>query len=143
MSVQDVYVILEKPKKPVAPILNPDAVIELPPNRIKLARTVLSEVAGYYCVPRDVICSDRRDAYIATPRQIAQYITSRYTLCTLLQIASIYGRDHTTVMHSIRKIDRLLSEGNVRIGNDIDHIVRGIRGLSLRVKVDPDSYWGA
>jgi hypothetical protein len=53
--------------------------------------------------------SPRRTANVVLPRQVAMYLAKRLTLKSLPQIALIFGgRDHTTVLHAVRKIESLL-----------------------------------
>ncbi len=60
------------------------------------------------------ILSHRRTADIVLPRQFAMYLARIKTLKSLPEIGRfIGGRDHTTVMHACRKIERLIASGNL------------------------------
>jgi len=49
--------------------------------------------------------SKRRPANIALPRQIAMYLAKELTQKSLPEIGELFGgRDHTTVLHAVRKI---------------------------------------
>ena len=49
--------------------------------------------------------SKRRPANIAVPRQIAMYLVKELTQKSLPEIGDLFGgRDHTTVLHAVRKI---------------------------------------
>ncbi|HEX8585022.1 MAG TPA: helix-turn-helix domain-containing protein [Allosphingosinicella sp.] len=53
--------------------------------------------------------SDRRDRSVSRPRQVAFYLAKDLTRCSLPHIGRHFGfRDHTTVMHGIRRIGALL-----------------------------------
>lgn len=54
--------------------------------------------------------SQRRGAEIVRPRQVAMFLCKRLTNRSLPEIARRFGgRDHTTALHAIRKIDRLIA----------------------------------
>jgi chromosomal replication initiator protein len=72
----------------------------LPPNKI------LEEVAAIEGVKVDDLIGQNRSAKIALPRQMAMYLLRELNDISLPQIGELLGgRDHTTVMHAIRKID--------------------------------------
>ena len=55
--------------------------------------------------------SNRRSRNIVRPRQIAMYLAKNLTNCSYPQIGSRFGdRDHTTVMHAVRKIEDMMTE---------------------------------
>jgi chromosomal replication initiation ATPase DnaA len=73
--------------------------------------TIKDSVAARYRVSRLEMISHRRSRYVARPRQIAMYLSRQLTLCSLPQIGREFGgRDHTTVIHAIRQIEKLRAE---------------------------------
>jgi chromosomal replication initiator protein len=65
-------------------------------------------VADYYHVKMTDLLSARRAREIARPRQIAMYLAKRLTPRSLPEIGRRFGnRDHTTVMHAVKRIDEL------------------------------------
>lgn len=67
-------------------------------------------VAKHYGVTRDEIISQRRPARVVRPRQVAMYLSREMTLHSLPSIGRAFGgRDHTTVLHAIRKMEALVS----------------------------------
>ncbi len=53
--------------------------------------------------------SDRRARIVARPRQVAMYLAKQLTTRSLPEIGRKFGgRDHTTVIHAVRKIDELM-----------------------------------
>ena len=53
--------------------------------------------------------ADRRKADVVRARQVAMYLTKKYTSLSLPQIGKRFaGRDHTTVLHAVRKMERLI-----------------------------------
>jgi hypothetical protein len=75
--------------------------------RIELIQSV---VARHYNVSRHDILAPRRTAVVVRPRQVAMYLAKAMTLRSLPEIGRRFGgRDHTTVLHAVRKIERLIS----------------------------------
>lgn len=63
-------------------------------------------VANHFGVTRHDMLSERRTSNIVLPRQIAMYLCKALTLRSLPEIGRKFGgRDHTTVLHSVRKIN--------------------------------------
>ena len=86
------------------------------PKRVKI-EDIQKLVATHYNVSRADILSSRRTANVVRPRQIAMYLSKVLTLRSHPEIGRRFGgRDHTTVLHAVRKIegltgnDRVLSE---------------------------------
>jgi chromosomal replication initiator protein len=65
-------------------------------------------VADYYKMKVADMFSKRRPSNIAVPRQVAMYIAKEMTQKSLPEIGELFGgRDHTTVLHAVRKITQL------------------------------------
>jgi chromosomal replication initiator protein len=70
-------------------------------------------VARHYNVSRSDLLSSRRTANVVRPRQIAMYLAKTLTLRSLPEIGRRFGgRDHTTVLHAVRKIEGLIGIDN-------------------------------
>jgi chromosomal replication initiator protein len=83
------------------------------PRRIRV-EDILRIVAKHYGVTRSDLLSSRRTANVVRPRQIAMYLAKTLTLRSLPEIGRRFGgRDHTTVLHAVRKIDGLVSGDKV------------------------------
>jgi len=66
------------------------------------------QVAEYYNLRLAELLSARRARNIARPRQVAMYLAKHHTSRSLPEIGRKFGgRDHTTVMHAVRKVDDL------------------------------------
>jgi chromosomal replication initiator protein len=80
------------------------------PKRVKI-EDIQKLVANHYNVSRSDILSERHTAAVWKPRQIAMYLAKVLTLRSLPEIGRRFGgRDHTTVSHAVRKIEKLLGE---------------------------------
>jgi hypothetical protein len=65
-------------------------------------------VANYYSIPVIEMVSKRRARAVARPRQVAMWLAKSLTTHSLPTIGHFFGgRDHTTVIHAIRVVDRL------------------------------------
>jgi chromosomal replication initiator protein len=68
--------------------------------------------------------SPRRARAVARPRQVAMYLAKQLTSRSLPEIGRKFGgRDHTTVMHAVRRIDELRQSDNT-MSEDIDLLRR-------------------
>jgi chromosomal replication initiator protein len=77
------------------------------PRRVKI-EDIQKLVANHYSVTRADILSSRRTATVVKPRQVAMYLAKALTLRSLPEIGRRFGgRDHTTVLHAVRKIEGL------------------------------------
>ena len=66
-------------------------------------------VALHYGVPVEEMRSSRRGDGVARHRQVAMYLTRQMTPLSLPNIGRRFGkRDHTTVLHAIRKVEQLV-----------------------------------
>ncbi len=80
------------------------------PKRVKI-EDIQKLVATHYNVSRADILSSRRTATVVRPRQIAMYLSKILTLRSLPEIGRRFGgRDHTTVLHAVRKIEGLAGQ---------------------------------
>ncbi len=74
-------------------------------NRQISVENIQKTVADYYKIKIGDMYSKRRPANIARPRQIAMYLAKELTQKSLPEIGELFGgRDHTTVLHAVRKI---------------------------------------
>ncbi|PXW58975.1 chromosomal replication initiator protein [Chelatococcus asaccharovorans] len=80
------------------------------PKRVKI-EDIQKLVASRYNVSRADILSERRTAAVVKPRQIAMYLSKILTLRSLPEIGRRFGgRDHTTVLHAVRKIEKAVGD---------------------------------
>ena len=87
-----------------------DLVRNREPKRVKI-EDIQKLVASRYNVSRSDILSERRTAAVVRPRQIAMYLSKVLTLRSLPEIGRRFGgRDHTTVLHAVRKIEKAIGE---------------------------------
>ena len=100
-----------------------DLVQGIEPRRIKI-EDILRIVSRHFAVSKQDILSQRRHRSVVRPRQIGMYLAKHLTSRSLPEIGRRFGdRDHTTVLHAIRKIDREVGE-NPRLKDEIDELKR-------------------
>ena len=81
-------------------------------------------VAEYFNVKMGDMLSARRARSVARPRQIAMYLSKQLTTRSLPEIGRKFGgRDHTTVIHAVRKIEQLREE-DPALDEDVDLLRR-------------------
>jgi len=74
---------------------------------------ILRIVSRHYKVPRNDLLSSRRSRDVVRPRQIAMYLAKALTSRSLPEIGRRFGgRDHTTVLHSVRKVEQMMKDDN-------------------------------
>lgn len=82
------------------------------------------KVAEHYNIRISDMAGSTRLRTIARPRQIAMYLCKQLTPKSLPEIGRRFGgRDHTTIMHGVRKIEELMGSGDPQLTEDI-HLLR-------------------
>ena len=85
-------------------------------------------VADYYNLRLSEMLSQRRSRVIARPRQVAMFLSKQLTSRSLPEIGRRFGgRDHTTVMHAVRKIEDLVKSDST-LDEDITRLTRLLAG---------------
>ena len=81
-------------------------------------------VAVYFNLNIQEMLSPRRSRSLARPRQIAMYLAKKYTTNSLPDIGRKFSnRDHTTVIHAVKKIDELIKNDN-EIKHSVTEIIK-------------------
>ena len=84
-------------------------------------------MARHYNVSRGDLLSSRRTANVVRPRQIAMYLAKTLTLRSLPEIGRRFGgRDHTTVLHAVRKIEHLVGS-DATLADEIESLKRQLQ----------------
>ncbi len=84
-------------------------------------------VAEYYNLRLSELLSARRSRNIARPRQVAMYLAKQLTERSLPEIGRRFGgRDHTTVIHAVRKIEELRQQ-DAALDEDIHRLTRQLQ----------------
>ncbi|MDR3508471.1 MAG: chromosomal replication initiator protein DnaA [Caulobacteraceae bacterium] len=84
--------------------------------------------AEHYSMKQADLISERRNRAIARPRQVAMWLAKSLTTRSLPDIGRRFGgRDHTTVLHAVRRIEALRME-DAQLARDLEVLTRKLRG---------------
>jgi len=85
-------------------------------TKIISVEMIQKAISSFYHIPVDDLKNKRRNQAILVPRQVAMFLSRRLTNLSLPEIGNAFGgKDHTTVLHSCRKIEaELKSNGALR-----------------------------
>jgi chromosomal replication initiator protein len=98
-----------------------DLVQNLEPRRIKI-EDILRIISRHYGVSKGDLLSQRRHRSVVWPRQIGMYLAKQLTARSLPEIGRRFGgRDHTTVLHAIRKIEGEITK-NPRLEDELEEL---------------------
>ncbi len=98
-----------------------DLVHGLEPRRIKI-EDILRIISRHFGVSKGDLLSQRRHRSVVWPRQVGMYLAKQLTARSLPEIGRRFGnRDHTTVLHAIRKIEGELA-GNPRLKEELEEL---------------------
>ena len=93
------------------------------PKRIRIEE-IQRVVARHYNVSKQDLLSNRRTRTIVKPRQIAMYLAKTMTPRSLPEIGRRFGgRDHTTVLHAVRKIEGFTGE-DTKLAQEVELLKR-------------------
>jgi len=80
-------------------------------SNIVSIENVQKSVASFFNLPLSELRARKRNKNIVVPRQIAMYLSRQLTNQSLPEIGNAFGgKDHTTVLHSCKKIESQISE---------------------------------
>ena len=89
---------------------------------------IQKSVADFYNIKVADMYSKRRPANIAMPRQVAMYLAKELTQKSFPEIGDLFGgRDHTTVLHAVRKISDLRGR-NAELNHQLHILEQQLRG---------------
>ena len=75
--------------------------------------TIQTIVCKFFKISKNEMLSPRRSRYLVRPRQTARYLAKMLTSKSLPEIGRAFSnRDHTTVIHSVKTIEKLRKEDN-------------------------------
>ena len=86
-----------------------DIINDTQPEPIKIEK-IIAEVAKTYNVSESDILSNRRTSALALARQVAMYIARETTNLSYKAIGESFGKDHTTVLYNVNRIENFLKD---------------------------------
>lgn len=87
---------------------------------------ILQEVSNFYTIPVEKLRGSGRSRDMVQPRQVAMYLVRKLTDYSLPEIGKVFSRDHTTVLHSINKVEEYLKT-TTEMENIIKTLIANIR----------------
>ena len=100
-----------------------------PANRNITIKDIQKTVCEYFSISHNELVGKRRDQKVVKPRQVAMFLCKELTGASYPEIGSEFGgRDHTTVMHSCRKIDANIEDPYFR--TSLDNIKNMLGGMA-------------
>ena len=107
---------LDIAKNALKDIINPNV------KNVITIDSIIDVVASHYELSIDQICSANRSSNVAYPRQIAMYLCKQLTPASLKEIAAKLGKkDHSTILHGIKKIEEDLEAEKKANKNDLSN----------------------
>ena len=77
-------------------------------NAVPTPSLIISQVSRFYSIDESVLRGTLKNKGTAEARQVAMYLIRQLTNLSLPEIGREFGRDHSTVLHSIRKVEMSL-----------------------------------
>jgi chromosomal replication initiator protein len=95
-------------------------------QRMVTLDNIQKTIADFYKLKISELISEKRTRNFSRPRQIAMFISKELTTHSLPEIAAVYQRDHTTVLHACRQVEKLRLE-NQQVNEDVTNLLRILR----------------
>ena len=87
---------------------------------------IISEVSRFYALEESVLRSTQKNKGTAEARQIAMYLIRKMTNLSLPDIAKEFGKNHTTVLYAIRRVEEELTNTSSGLQDNVRDITANI-----------------
>ena len=95
-------------------------------NALPTPALIINQVCKFFSIEESVIRSTLKNKGTNEARQVAMYLIRKLTNLSTTEIGKEFGRDHTTVIHAINKIETSLKSENTSLQNNIRDITANI-----------------
>ena len=95
-------------------------------NALPTPSLIIGQVCKFYSIDEIVLRGSKKNKGTAEARQVAMYLIRQLTNLSLPDIGREFNRDHSTVLHSIRKVEMELKNGNANLQDNIRDITANI-----------------
>ena len=95
-------------------------------NAVPTPSLIISQVCKFYSVDEIVLRGTLKNKGTAEARQVATYLIRKLTNLSLPDIGKEFGRDHSTILYGIRKVEMALKKGDATMQNNIRDITANI-----------------
>jgi hypothetical protein len=93
--------------------------IETPKITVNAIQRIVSQHFG---ISHADMLSARRNAKVQRPRAVAMYLAREFTTHGYPPLGRFFNRDHTSVIHSVRKIEGIVKGKTDPIANDVEYL---------------------
>ena len=91
-------------------------------NALPTPNLIINQVCKFYSVDEATLRGTQRNKGIVEARQVAIYLIRKLTNLSTPDIGEEFGKDHTTILHSITKVENALASGDTNLQNHIRDI---------------------
>ena len=95
-------------------------------NAVPTPALIISQVCKLYFVEESVLRGSQKSKGIAEARQVCMYLIRKLTNLSLPDIGKEFGKDHSTVLYNIRKVEMQLKKGDTNLQNNIRDITANV-----------------
>ena len=95
-------------------------------NALPTPSLIISQVCKFYSIDETTLRGTLKNKGTAEARQVAIYLIRKLTNLSTTDIGKEFNRDHTTVLHSINKVEGILKNGDETLQNHIRDITSNI-----------------
>ena len=95
-------------------------------NALPTPGLIITQVCKFYNVDESVLRGTQKNKGTAEARQMAMYLIRKLTNLSLPDIGKEFGRDHSTVLYAIRKVEVALKNGDSNVQNNVRDITANI-----------------
>ena len=95
-------------------------------NALPTPSLIISQVCKFYSVDEVALRGNQKSKGIAEPRQVAMYLVRKLINLSFPDIGKEFGKDHSTVMYNIKKVEVALKDGDTDLQNNIRDITANI-----------------
>ncbi len=95
-------------------------------NTLPTPSLIISQVCKFYSVDEATLRGSQKTKGIAEARQVAMYLIRKLTNLSLPDIGKEFGKDHSTVLYNIRKVELALKNEDTNLQNNLRDITANI-----------------
>ena len=103
-----------------------DDMFKVEGNALPTPSLIISQVCKFYSIDEPVLRGSQKSKGIAEPRQMAMYLIRKLTNLSFPDIGKEFGKDHSTVLYNVRKVEMELKKGDTTLQNNIRDITANI-----------------
>ncbi len=95
-------------------------------NALPTPTLIISQVCKFYSVDEAALRGTQRSKGIVEARQMAAFLIRKMTNLSLPDIGKEFGKDHATILHSIKKVENAIAAGDEILSNNSKDIIANI-----------------